>query len=72
MRPPSNHFSIGIHNWLGTDDSGLPALAVAVYHRKPDIVALLESHGAAMDIFSAAMAGRRALVGELLTTSPDP
>jgi uncharacterized protein len=45
-----------------TDAAGLPALTVAVYHRKPEIAALLECHGARLDLYSAAMSGR---VGEL-------
>ena len=47
-----------------TDDSGLPALTVAIYHRKPDIVNLLESRGARFDIYSASMNGRPTEVRE--------
>ena len=53
-----------------TDDSGLPAITVAIYHRKPDIVALLEGYGATMDIFSAAMSGRAEQVREALAACP--
>jgi len=53
-----------------TDDSGLPAITVAIYHRQSDIVTLLEAHGAAMDIFSASMSGRAGLVRQALEASP--
>lgn len=53
-----------------TDDSGLPAITVAIYHRQPIIVELLEAHGAAMDLFSAAMSGRAALVESALAVAP--
>ena len=54
-----------------TDDAGLPAITVAIYHRRPEIVALLEAHGAAFDVFSAAMAGRAEKVREALAKAPD-
>ncbi len=54
-----------------TDESGVPALTLAVYHRKPEIVSLLENGGATADIFSAAMLGRPDLLREILAASPD-
>lgn len=54
-----------------TDESGLPALTVAVYHRQPSIVTLLEDRGAKMDIFSAAMAGRLQQLREAVEAQPD-
>lgn len=53
-----------------TDDSGLSALTVAIYHRGNDIVKLLESHGAQFDIYSAAMAERAAVVRQCLAADP--
>jgi ankyrin repeat protein len=53
-----------------TDDSGLPAITVAIYHRRPEIVKLLEAHGATLDLFSAAMSGRVDLVREAIETEP--
>lgn len=53
-----------------TDDSGLPAITVAIYHRQPDIVKLLEGRGAALDVFSASMAGRNDQVKQALATDP--
>ncbi len=53
-----------------TDDSGLPAIAVAIYHRKPDIAKLLEDRGAVLDVFSAAMAGRVEQVKQSLAADP--
>jgi ankyrin repeat protein len=54
-----------------TDDSGLPAITVAIYHRHPDIVSLLENHGATMDLFTASMSGRAKEVRETLATAPE-
>jgi uncharacterized protein len=54
-----------------TDDSGLPAITVAIYHRRTDIVSLLESHGARMDIFTASMSGRAREVREALAATPE-
>src|SRR5919202_439009 len=54
-----------------TDDSGLPALTVAIYHHQRDIAALLESRGAPVDIFAAAMSGRVEQVKEAVAASPD-
>lgn len=51
-----------------TDDSGLPAITVAIYHRKPDIITLLEGRGAVMDVFSASMAGRVEQVRQALAS----
>jgi uncharacterized protein len=53
-----------------SDDSGLPALTVAIYHRKPEIVELLERRGASFDLFSGAMAGRVEEVRSALETEP--
>ncbi|MBS1877582.1 MAG: ankyrin repeat domain-containing protein [Acidobacteria bacterium] len=53
-----------------TDDAGLPAITVAVYHRKPDIVALLVGAGARFDIYSAAMSGRADQVRTLAAETP--
>lgn len=53
-----------------TDDSGLPAITVAIYHRQPGIAKLLEERGAAMDIFSASMAGRSGMVRAAIESSP--
>jgi uncharacterized protein len=53
-----------------SDDSGLPALTVAIYHRKPDIVKVLEQRGARFDIFSGAMAGRVDAVRNGIETDP--
>jgi ankyrin repeat protein len=53
------------------DDSGLPAITVAIYHRQPDIVTLLEGHGASMDMFAAAMSGRAEQVRQSLKASPE-
>jgi uncharacterized protein len=52
------------------DDAGLPALTVAVYHRQPGIVDLLESRGAKFDLYSASMAGRADHVRSLLAAAP--
>jgi ankyrin repeat protein len=48
------------------NDQGIPVYAFALYNRKPEIAALLESRGAMLDIFTAAMAGKTALVEEML------
>jgi uncharacterized protein len=53
-----------------TDDSGLPALTVAIYHRKADIVKALEQRGAGFDIFSGAMAGRVDALRDAISTDP--
>ncbi len=54
-----------------TDESGVPALTVAAYHRQPDVIALLENRGAKPDVFSAAMLGRPELLRDVLAASPD-
>ena len=54
-----------------TDDAGLPALAVAIYHRKPDIAKLLEDRGARFDVFLGAMANRPEEVRRALEQTPD-
>ncbi len=53
------------------DDAGLPAIMVAVYHRQPEIVALLEASGARFDLFSAATAGRVEALRALLASAPE-
>lgn len=53
------------------DDSGLPALTVAIYHHQSDVAALLESRGAPVDVFAAAMSGRAQQVRDAITASPD-
>lgn len=47
------------------DERGLSPLTVAAYHRKEDIVDLLERRGAKLDIFAAAILGRTQRVNEL-------
>jgi ankyrin repeat protein len=54
-----------------TDSAGLPALAVAIYHRKTGIAQLLEQKGARFDLFLGAMAGRPDEVRRALEASPD-
>ncbi len=53
------------------DDSGLGPLAVAVYHRQPEIATLLENRGAQLDIFTAAMCSRPEKLRDCLAESPD-
>ncbi len=48
------------------NEQGTPAYAFAIYNRKPEIAALLESRDARLDIFSAAMSGKTDLVREML------
>jgi len=50
----------------GKNEQGLPALAFAIYNRKPEIVSLFESRGAMFDIFTATMAGKTELVQEMV------
>lgn len=52
------------------DESGLPALTVAIYHRQPGIAELLESRGARYDIYSGAMAGRAGAVRAAIEADP--
>ena len=54
-----------------TDAAGLPALAVAFYHRKPDIAQLLERRGARFDLFLGAMAGKPDEVRRALEASAE-
>lgn len=54
-----------------TNDAGLPAITVAIYHRRPEIVTLLENHGARLDIFTASMSGRAREVREALAAGPE-
>ncbi len=53
-----------------TDDNGMPAYTIAVYHRKPEIAALLLERGANVDIFAAAMGGNEPRLRELLQEDP--
>lgn len=53
------------------DHHGLPALTVAIYQRKPEIAALLEQHGAAQDVFTAAMTGNAATLSEIIAAAPE-
>src|SRR5215470_9605943 len=48
------------------EDNGQPAIFTAKYHRQGAVADLLESRGAQIDIFSAAMMGRTEKVEELL------
>jgi len=48
------------------NDQGMAAHTFAVYNRKTEIAQLLEDRGARIDIFAASMAGRAALVEEML------
>ena len=48
------------------NEQGIAAHTFAIYNRKPEIAELLESRGARIDIFAAAMAGRTELVQEML------
>jgi ankyrin repeat protein len=47
-------------------DNGQPAIFMAKYHRQATIAELLESRGAEIDVFSAAMMGRTEKLEELL------
>ena len=47
-------------------DNGQPAIFIAKYHRQAAIAELLESRGAEIDVFSAAMMGRTEKLEELL------
>jgi len=47
-------------------DNGQPAIFTAKYHRQGAIAELLESRGAEMDVFSAAMMGRTEKLADLL------
>lgn len=49
-----------------TNEHGVSALAFAIYNRKPEIAAYLESKGVLLDIFTATMAGRTELVREMV------
>ena len=48
------------------NDQGTSVLAFSAYVRKPEITALLETRGAEVDIFAAAMLGRADTVADLL------
>ncbi|BDC47889.1 hypothetical protein F183_A02050 [Bryobacterales bacterium F-183] len=48
------------------NEHGVSAMAFALYNRKPEIAAYLESKGVLLDIFTACMAGRTELVQEML------
>lgn len=54
-----------------TDDSGLAPMPVAIYHRRPEIAALLENRGARLDIFTAAMYGRPERIRECLADAAE-
>ena len=51
------------------NEQGTPAHTFAVYNRKSEIAELLETRGARIDIFAAAMAGRTELLKEMLTAN---
>lgn len=53
------------------DDSGLPALTVAIYHRQSAVMQVLERRGARLDIYSGAMAGRVEAVRTALENEPN-
>jgi ankyrin repeat protein len=48
------------------DERGLSPLTVAVYHRQAAVVEMLESRGALLDVFTAAMTGRTDRLQELI------
>jgi ankyrin repeat protein len=52
------------------DENGQKAIFTAMYFGKPEIAKLLESRGAELDVFSAAMMGRADRLEELLTADP--
>ncbi len=51
---------------VNAQDNGQPAIFTAKYHRQGEIAELLESRGAEIDVFSAAMLGRTEKLDELL------
>jgi uncharacterized protein len=54
------------------DAAGVAAVAVAKYNRREDVVRLLESRGATLDVFTAAIVGRVERMRELLAADPAP
>ena len=50
--------------------SGASAILLAVYHRRPDIADLFESHGARFDIFEASALGRVDRIKAILAEDP--
>lgn len=49
-----------------TNEQGVSAMAFAIYNRKPEIAAYLESKGVLLDIFTATMSGKTELVREMV------
>lgn len=50
--------------------NGVSAILLAVYHRRPEIAGLLESHGAPLDIFEASALGRVDRIRSIVADDP--
>lgn len=53
-----------------TSDEGVPAVLLALYHRRQDMVELLLEAGAEVDFFTACALGRESLVAQRLDADP--
>ena len=54
---------------INADENGQKAVFIAMYFGKPEVAHLIESRGAELDVFSAAMLGNMAKLEELLSAN---